>query len=222
MMFLKPRVLIYGTNHQAEQLFALLKKEKVAKVCGFIVDEGYKRSDYLLGKKVYEYNEMKRKFSNKKYQIILSFGYKNMVKNRQEKFEKCKNDGYKLFTYVSRNATVYAEKIGEGCIIYPHVYIAPFVNIGDGCFFEAGVTIAHHSKCGNFVFFAPNAVICGDTNIESNCFIGANAVVTNALVLKERTLVAAGAKVSHSTECGMMCFPAKTYIKQEGEPEEYI
>ena len=219
-MFLKPKVLIYGINHQAEQLFKLLNTDKAAKVCGFVVDEGYKKSDFLHGMKVYEFSEMLKLFSPKKYRIVLSFGYKNMVKNRQDKFEKCKKNGYRLFTYVSKAATVYAEEIGEGSIVYPHV--APFTRIGKGCFLENGVSIAHHSCCDDFVFLAPNAVICGDTHIESNCFIGSNAVVTNSIVLKSRTMVAAGMKLSKNTECGTMCFPAKAYFDRTGMPEKYI
>lgn len=221
-MILKPKVLIYGINHQAEQLFRLLNQDKTAKVCGFVVDEGYKKFEYLHGLKVYEFSEMLKDFSPSKYQIVLSFGYKNMVKNRQEKYEKCKKYGYGIFTYVSKNAIVYSDEIGEGSIIYPYVYLAPFTRIGKGCFLENGASIAHHSCCDDFVFVAPNAVICGDTHIESNCFIGSNAVVTNSIVLKSRTMVAAGAKLSKSTDSGTVCFPAKVCVNRTEAPEKYI
>ncbi len=218
----RPKVLIYGINEQAQQLFRFLNEDRVANVCGFVVDKGYKRQEYLLGKKVYEFEEMLEKYSPEKYQIVLSFGYKNMVKNRKDKFEKCKLHGYKLFTYVSKQAVVYADEIGEGSVIYPCVFLGAQVRVGKGCFFENGVSISHNSQVSDFVFCGPNAVVCGDTFISDNCFIGANAVVTNSLKIAERTLISAGAKISKDTEAGMLCFPARSFRTTETEPEKFI
>lgn len=215
------KVLIYGINQQAQQLFYLISEDRAAEICGFVVDEGYKKENRLLGKKVYEFPEMKKLFSAEEYQMVLSFGYKNMVKNREEKFLKCKKNGYHLFTYISKKATVYAEAVGEGSIIYPGVFLAPFTKVGEGCFLENGVSIAHHSCCGSFCFFAPNAVVCGGTEIGDYCFLGANSVVTNGLKLSKRTLVSAGAKLSKDTVEGSVCFPARGKITTERVPEEY-
>lgn len=222
MNLFKQKILIYGINQQAQQLYQLIKEENAAEICGFIVDEGYKKSEFLFGKRVYEFNKMLKKKSPQKYQIVLSFGYKNMVKNRQKKYNKCCAHGYSLFTYISKRAVVYTKNIGEGSIIYPNVFLGPFTSIGKGCFLENGVSIAHHSQCGDFVFFAPNGVVCGGTIIKDNCFVGANAVITNGLRIAERTLVSAGAKLSQSTETGTICFPAKGFLTQEKEPEVYI
>ena len=216
------KILIYGINQQAQQLCRLIEFEKSARVCGFVVDEGFKKTEYLLGKKIYEFNEMLEKFSPKKYQILLSFGYKNMVNNRREKFEKCKQYGYRLYTYINKHAIVYTEEIGEGSIIYPNVFLAPFSYIGKGCFLENNVSIAHHSKCGDFCFFAPRAMVCGDTTIEEHCFIGANATIVNSIILRRRTLVTAGATVVKSTEEGTICWNPKNHFDFSSSPEEYI
>ena len=215
------RVLIYGINQQAQQLFYLISEDKAAEIYGFVVDGGYKKEDVLLGKKVYEFLEIRKLFSPKEYQIVLSFGYKNMVKNREEKFLKCKENGYCMFTYISKKAIVYAETVGEGSIIYPGVFLAPFTKIGKGSFLENGVSIAHHSCCGDFCFFAPNAVVCGGTEIGSHCFLGANSVVTNGLKLSQRTLVSAGAKLSKDTAEGSVCFPARGKVTTEIVPEHF-
>ena len=139
------QIIIYGINMQAQALCKMITQEQQAKVCAFVVDSAYKKTDELLGLPVYEAEKMKELFHPEQYKVCLSFGYKNMVRNREEKFRQCKQCGYTIYTFISKNAHVYTSDIGEGCNIYPGTTIMPFVKIGEGCFIEAGCTIAHLS-----------------------------------------------------------------------------
>ena len=216
------KVIIYGVNQQAQQIKAYIESEKSAEIHAFVVDPEYKKQDELLGKSVYEFEEARRAFPPDEYEIVLTFGYRNMVKNREEKFWSCKKAGYTLYTFISKNADVYTEDIGEGCIVYPHVFLAPFTKLGKGVFLENGVSIAHHTRIGNFVFCAPRAVVCGDVIIKDHCFLGSNCTVINSIELSERTLVAAGARASKDTKPGTICWAAKGNITTKLEPEQYI
>lgn len=211
------KLVIYGINHQAQQLYSYILQEKGIKAEAFVVDRAYKEKDKLLGLPVYEFEDVVHRFPPSEYQILLSFGYKNMVKNRQEKFELCKKLGYTLYTFISEKAVVYTDNIGEGSIIYPNVFVAPFVKIGKGCFLENSVSVSHHSIIDDFCFLAPKATICGDVQIEANCFLGANS-----LHLANRTLVSAGAFLNRDTKEGNICFYGSKDIVCDYEPEKFI
>lgn len=218
----KKKVIIYGVSHQAKQLKAYLEEEGAAEVCAFTVDREYKKEDRLLGLPVYEFEGIECLFPPEGFEVVLSFGYRNMIKNREEKFHQCKRKGYTIYTYISKNALVYTRDIGEGSLIYPACFIAPFTRIGKGCFLENGTSIAHDTILDNFVFCAPRANICGDVMIESNCFLGAGCVVAGIAHLKKRTLVSAGAVLLKDTEEAEICFPQKSVILGDKTPENYI
>lgn len=218
----KAKVLIYGISHQAQQLKVLLDHDGQAEVCAFLVDKDYRKEDVLLGIPVHDFESIELDFSPEYYQIVLSFGYKNMVKNRQQKYLECKKKGYTLYTYLSKDAYIYSKSIGEGTIVYPNCFIAPHVHIGKGCFLENSVSIAHDSKLDDFIFCAAKANICGDNIIESNCFLGAGCIVAGAVTLKKRTLVAAGAVCLKNTSEGTVCFPPKTVYMCDMIPEDLI
>lgn len=218
----KIEVIIYGINHQAQQLKVLLEKEGETDVIGFVVDRPYKNCNNLLGLPVFEFEMLEDIFPPDNVQIVLSFGYKNMVQNRMEKFIGCKGKGYTLYTYVSKYALVYTNEIGEGSIVYPKCFLAPHSKIGKGCFLENGVSVAHDTVLGDFVFCAPGANICGDIKIENNCFIGASSTVAGAITLGRRTLVAAGAVCLKSTDESTICFPGKPVYFVDRIPENFI
>lgn len=216
------KVIIYGINQQAQQIKAYIEQENSAEISAFVVDAEYKTCEELLGLPVYTFEDAPNVFPPDEYEVVLSFGYRNMVKNREEKFYACKGLGYTLYTFISKKADIYTENIGEGCIIYPNVFLAPFTKIGRGVFLENGVSIAHHTQIGDFVFCAPCVVICGNVLIGANCFLGANCTVVNSLKISERTLVSAGARIAKDTEEGSICWHAKADTTTDLLPEEYI
>lgn len=216
------KVIIYGVSQQAQQIKTYIEKEDCAEVSAFVVDAEYKNCEEVLGLPVYAFGDAVKQFPPAQYEMVLSFGYRNMVKNREDKFEACKRCGYTLYTFISQKADVYTEDIGEGSIIYPHVFLAPFTRVGKGAFLENGVSIAHHTRVGDFVFCAPRAVVCGDVSIGDHCFLGSNCTVINSIKLSERTLVAAGARVSRNTKAGTICWAARGDVTTETLPEMYI
>jgi len=210
------KILIYGMNHQAEQLKYYFDREKCGIVSAFIVDHGYKRSDQLLGIPVFEFEEVEKRFPVDEYEFVISFAYKNMVRNRQQKFEACKEKGYRIFTFISKEAHVFSENIGEGSIIYPNSFVEPYSIIGEGNFIDGNTTIGHHAKINPFNCIMAGSVICGDVTIGSNCFFGVNSTVTNGVHVSDLTFVAAGAVLNRDTEKEDVCFaPRSTIVKEK-------
>lgn len=207
-------IAIYGINQQAQVLHRLIEDEKCGGAVCYVVDKEYKKTDTLHKLPVLTFEEFIQQFSSDQCSICLSFGYKNMVKNREEKFYKCKEAGYEIYSFISKNANVYTASIGEGCIIYPGTTIMPFAEIGKGTFIESGVVIAHHTRIGSFNFIAPGAHFCGAVTTGKNCFIGGAAEIVNSVSLADGVFVGAGAKVSHDIYSASSVLPARSYINE--------
>jgi len=198
----KDAILIYGISKQAQTISELIEREHQARVIGFFVDSEYKTSNCLLGKPVYETGEIDQIVRDYSAKVCLSFGYKNMVRNRERKYYYCKEQGYSMYTFISNNAHVYTDAIGEGCIIYPGTILQPFTKIGIGTFIEAGCVIAHHTEIGSFNFIAPGAHFCGSVKTGSNCFFGGASEIVNDITIEQEVFIPAGAKVSHNMKKG--------------------
>lgn len=210
-----PRVVIYGTNLQAAALYKMIHIEQQAKVEAFIVDRNYRKCNRFEGLEVVDFENIEYFFPKDKYKICLSFGYKNMVHNRKEKFSICKEMGYRLYTFVSKNAMIYTDKIGEGSNVYPGTILAPFSEIGKGSFIECGCVVAHHTKIGEYNFVAPGVHFCGAVVTGNNCFIGSAAEITNGCRLGNDVFVAASAKVSRDIDDEGVVLPLENHRKFE-------
>lgn len=204
------KLIIYGVNMQAQALYTIITQENQAQIEAFVVDSAYKKQQELLGLPVCTAEKMRELFPPAQFKVCLSFGYKNMVRNRKAKFLQCKDWGYEVYTFVSRNAAVYTREIGEGCNIYPGAVIMPFAKIGKGSFIEAGCVIAHHTEIGDFNFVAPGAHFCGAVKTGTNCFFGSACEVVNNCTIGDLCFVAAGAKVSHNMPLQSVIVPAKS------------
>lgn len=195
---------------QAQTLYEMITQEEQGQVEAFVVDAKYKKQDVLLDLPVFQAEQMMKLFPPQDYKVCLSFGYKNMVRNREQKFHQCKQLGYEIFTFISQRANVYTKQIGEGCNVYPGTTLMPFVQVGDGSYIEAGCTIAHHTSIGAFNFIAPGTHFCGDVHTGKNCFFGGACEIVNSCEIGEMSFIAAGAKVARSIPARSVVVPARS------------
>lgn len=217
-----PKIVIYGTNLQAAALYKMIRVEQQAEVEAFIVDRNYRKCNTFEGLEVVDFENIEYLFPKDKYKICLSFGYKNMMYNRKEKFSICKEMGYELYTFVSKNAMIYTDKIGEGSNIYPGTILAPFSEIGKGSFIECGCVIAHHTKIGEYNFVAPGVHFCGAVVTGHNCFIGSAAEIINGCRLGNDVFIAASAKVSRDIDNKGVVLPSEKHRKIEKKSFEMM
>lgn len=217
-------IVIYGINMQAQQLYYYIRKENCGNVAAFIIDKEYYKEtmkEMVDGCDIVFFEDITRKYPPDRYDVILSFGYKNMVRNREKKFCECKKAGYTIKSFISKEANVNTENIGEGVVIYPNVYIAPYTYIGKGTFIEIGCNIAHHTSIDDFVFLAPGVTVCGGVSIQNNCFIGGGSVVGNNVIIEKMSLVGAGVCVTKNLKSNTALCHGKS-VELCKEPSHYI
>lgn len=219
-----PKIVVYGTNNQAAALYMMIEKEKQANVEAFIMDREFRNCDKFMNLPVVNFDEIQEKYPPEDYEVCLSFGYKNMVHNRQEKFMKCKQKGYTIYTFISKNAIVYSGDIGEGCNIYPGTVLAPFTKVGMGSFIESGCVVAHDTEIGDFNFVAPGAHFCGGIKTGNFCFFGGAVEIVNGCKIGNEVFVGAMGKVSKNLLSGEVILPSKSHgiNKNSFEMMEYM
>ena len=63
--------------------------------------------------------------------VIMAMGYKDLNRSRESMFQRLKQMGYSIETYVHPDAGIYTDlPLGEGCIVLPSAVIEPGVLSG--------------------------------------------------------------------------------------------
>jgi sugar O-acyltransferase (sialic acid O-acetyltransferase NeuD family) len=124
-------------------------------------------------------------------------------KARAGVYERCKDRGYELISYVNSRATRWgALEIGDNCFVLEENVIQPNVRIGDDVILWSGNHVGHDSEIGDHCFIASHAVISGNVRIGPYCFVGVNATVRDGVTVAPECVIGAGAVIMRDTERG--------------------
>lgn len=160
----------------------------------FMVDKEHipGESRTLMGRWIWEFSPAREKDT-----IYIPVSYKECNGQRESVFNRAKEFGYKIESFIHKTANVEpTSTIEEGAIIYPLVNIDPNVVIGKGLFAYSACHIGHSSFLEDFVYVTTHATICGQTFIGSRTFIGANAVIYPGVVIGRQCIIGAGALIT--------------------------
>lgn len=101
-------------------------------------------------------------------------------------------------------------KLGNGCIICPHVSITNDTIVGDHVIVNNGTSINHDNVIGTGSTISPGCHLAGRVRLGENVFLGVGALVIPDVELGNGVYVAAGAVVVNSAESGcLMGVPAR-------------
>ena len=195
------KAIIFGLGQIAEVAYYYLKNDSDYEVAGFTVDNEYIDADKFNNLPVVAFEEISSIFPPDEYHIFIPVSYKNLNRNREEKFREASKLGYQFASYVSSKAWVWEGfKTGRNCMILENNVIQPFVTIGDNCILWSGNHIGHHSKIEDNCFIASHVVISGAVTVKHNCFIGVNATLRDSITIGERCVIGANALIMADAE----------------------
>ena len=209
---MKKRVVIFGTTMFSSQLCVILNREGI-EVVVFTVDKEYMESVFFCDLPVFPFEALEQFVDTVNIEIALTIGYNHMNDIRKLKYLECKRRGYKVLTFVSKNAHVYTEDIDEGCIIMPESYIGPYSKIGICCVIWPGVVLAHHNELDEFNWIASSCCLGGGASSGKNCFFGIGSTVRNDIKIADYTFIGA------QTYIGKDTVPSGVYI---GVPAKHL
>ena len=146
-------VVIFGHSDFSCLMGAYLQHDPRYKLLGYTVSKDFCREESAFGQEpIFPFEHLRECLPQNKFRILLTVGYKNMNKNRRTIWQQVRDHGYEFISYISDDATVEADSIGEGNIILPGCVIQPFVTIGNFNIFESGCVICHHSVIDDFYY----------------------------------------------------------------------
>ena len=193
------KLIIFGNTVVAKLAYFYFKRDSCYEVVGFTVDRMYINENEFLGLPLLAFDVLEEKYSNKDYELFLAIGPNKMNDFREKKFYEAKNKGYKLASYISKNAIIHS-KIGENCLVADGVIINPFSTIGSNNFFWEQVLISNYADIKDNCYFAPKVTISSYCIVENNSVFGTGSVIKANVKISEKTLIGACSYISKDSK----------------------
>ena len=194
-------IVIFGESQLASLAHFYLTHDSPHDVVAFTVDAAYRRADTYEGKPLVDFETITETYPPASCAMFLPISFKQMSYLRRRKYERAKELGYEIISYVSSKATTWPNlDIGENCFIFEDNTIQPYVKIGHNCVLWSGNHIGHHTTIGDHVFVTSQVVISGSCTVHDHAFFGVNATVRDETIIGEATLVGMGALITKDTE----------------------
>ena len=196
----KSKLVIFGNTNQAEMANYYFKNDTDYTVDGFVVDDDYYEDDIFCGKPVIPYSQMHMKYPKEEWSCFVAIGYAEQNRVRERVYQKIKNAGYCLPSYVSTKATVFNTlKVGDNCFILEDNTIQPFAQIGNNVCLWSGNHIGHHVIIEDNCFITSHVVVSGGVVVGKNSFIGVNSSIRDHITIAEYSLIGAHSWINKST-----------------------
>ena len=199
------KIVIFGAQPLASQLWHYITHDSPNEVAGFTVDSAYREADSYHGLPLVDFETVQERFPPQDHGMMIALGYTDQNRLRDRRSQEARVKGYSLNTHVGSHAMVFTDgMIGENTLIQNGAMVSPFASVGSGVMLCSGSVVSHHSTVEDYCYIAPGAILGGNSVIRSHCFVGLNATVLSGVTVAERCFVAAGALVTKDTEPGFM------------------
>ena len=205
------KIIIFGAGDIARLAHHYFKTDSNHEVVAFAVDGAYKKSDIFLDLPLISFEEVNSIYPPSEYKMFIGMSYAKMNKVREEKYNKAKEMGYELISYISSKCTYLSQfPTGDNCFILEDNTIQPFVKIGNDVTLWSGNHIGHDAVLGDHIFIASHVVVSGHVKIKSNVFIGVNATLRDNITIEKESLIGAGAIIMKDTKEKEVFVPERT------------
>jgi sugar O-acyltransferase (sialic acid O-acetyltransferase NeuD family) len=192
-------ILIFGDGQYAKNIFLFISKEKRYKIKAFVVDRDYYQGEKLFDIPVIPYEDLGAHFDMESIGVVIAVGYTNLNQNREEVYNRLKQDNIHIETYIHTDANVYSNDIGEGCVITAGAVVEPNSNLGKCVVAWSNTVIAHDSTVEDFCWIASGTVVSANCRIGRSTFIGVNSTISNYVEIGKFNFIGAAAIIHKNT-----------------------
>jgi sugar O-acyltransferase (sialic acid O-acetyltransferase NeuD family) len=193
-------VVIFGLGDFARIARIYLAEDSEHEVVAFTANERYVQSDRLDDLPVVPFESLPETHAPDRYSMFVAIGFSGVNEARKEVYDRCRELGYELISYVNAKATYWGKlELGANCFVFEENVIQPNVRIGNNVILWSGNHIGHDSTIEDHVFIASHAVISGNVTIGESSFIGVNATFRDGIIVAPRCVIGAGALIMKDT-----------------------
>jgi sugar O-acyltransferase (sialic acid O-acetyltransferase NeuD family) len=209
------KIVIIGAGETAQIACEYFEVDSNYEVVAFSVDRQYIKNTEIMGRPVIPFEDLELNYPPEKYSAFVAVSSTNLNRVRKVLYDKTKEKGYKLVSYVSSKAFVWRNvPIGDNCFIFEDNTIQPFVTIGSNVVLWSGNHIGHNSEIGNNCFIASHVVVSGYCSIGENTFMGVNSTVINNIKVGKDCFIGAGALIQKDIDDAAVVQESSTDISK--------
>lgn len=195
---MEQKLIIYGVGRFAEYAAYLFENDSNYSVHGLCIEKNYldkiSNQENKANLPIHIFEDLKTSIKGE-FSIFIAVG-NNQIRARI--FQKAKDLGYKLASYISSKAFFWGDLIiNENVFISEGSVIQPFVEIGANSFI-IGSKIGHHSIIGENVLLS-GSTIGGNTHIGNMSFLGLNSAVSQNVSIAENNIIGMNATIERDT-----------------------
>lgn len=210
------KLVLAGNAVTAEILLSYLQADSRYEVVGLTVDDAYADKGTVTSMPTTPLSKLRQAHPPGSCRVLMAMGYDNLNRSREAMFQRLKDMGYAVETYVHPQAMVHtALPLGEGSIVLPGAVLEPQARVGANATIWCNVTVAHHAAVGDNCWIAAGTVLAGQASVGRNSFVGVNATVVNQVKVGELNIVGAAALISRDTK------PNTVHLARSAEPFRY-
>lgn len=131
-----------------------------------------------------------------RYECVVAIGE---VELRKEIYTKYRKNGFRFVTLIDSQANVsVSADIGDGCLIFPHVYVAHHVKLGCNTIIHANAIVENDCVIGSHSFISLGAFVGAGTEIGRASFVGPNATLRDKIRIGDGVIIGMGSVVTRS------------------------
>ena len=210
------KIIIVGNSIAADIDYGFLEQDKRYEVVCFAVDKKYIDGKSKFGLDELDINLLKSRYNCEEHKVVLGVGYNNLNQNREVIYNRIKNLGYEIETYIHPSAVVHENvSIGEGSMVLSNSVVEPFAKIGVNSFIWSYCTIAHHSEVQSHCWIASNTVLSGEATIKGFSFVGVNCTIVNKVTVESLNIIGAGSLITKNTK------PKEVFLTRNAEKHRF-
>ena len=193
-------VIIIGTGGSSKVIYNSIKTYKKLNILGFLDDDKSLHGTKFMDKSVLGAIDDLDKF-NRNTMVINGVGATKDVIARKKIFNKIKELGFSLYTFISKHSVIADDvEISLGCVVMPGTIINSGTILEENVFLNTGVIVEHDCYIGESTFLATGCVLSGNVKIKSGTFLGSNSTVIGNVVIGSGSTIGAGSVVIRDVE----------------------
>ena len=171
-------VVLFGTGPAAQTVAFHLARHDGYRIVGYTVDAAWRSADSHDGLPLVAWEELETRFPPDRVQLFGPFSYARMNTLRRDRYLQGKARGYRFASFVHPSSHVFAERIGENCLILEACVVQPFVRIGDNVVVWSMSMIGHHARIGDHCFLSSQVGVGAHCRIGPRCYLAGQVGVT--------------------------------------------
>lgn len=197
---MKEKLIIFGCNTTAKQVFDFVKQYNLYEIIGFAVDSQYRKNESFCDLQVYDLEELNTIFDITEIKVFVAILWNRLNADRREVYERLKCKGFQFANLVSPLAVVRGKILGDNCWIHDYAIIQSEAEIGEDCMIMAFSLIGAYAKVASHCFMGTKSTVAGECEIGEQTFIGINCTVFDNTKVGKKCILGACTVVKRNVD----------------------